>query len=171
MNRLPSTSCPSIMLLPRSCTCSGGSFGVPGICGIPGAEGADADGIGMTMASFFRWSSKIVFWLPGRVMMLVCGVSRRRLPLLDLHMRDADCVGAALPPAACVLVAHSEHEGGIGGTGETEGGCTVRKFTTAFPNQEAARSWGGLLSGDYPVLGGAGFAWRSASSPAINVLF
>jgi hypothetical protein len=56
-------------------------------------------------------------------------------PLLDLHMRDADCVGGALPPAACVLVAHSEHEGGIGGT---EGGCTVRKFTTAFPNYDAA---------------------------------
>jgi hypothetical protein len=57
-------------------------------------------------------------------------------PLLDLHMRDADCVGA-LPPAGCVLVAHSEHEGGIGGT---EGGCTVRKFTTAFSNYDAASS-------------------------------
>ena len=73
----------------------------------------------------------IVFWLPGRVMMLVFGVSRRIFPLLDLHMRDADWVGGALPPAACVLVAHSEHEGGIDGT---EGGCTERKFTTAFPN-------------------------------------
>jgi hypothetical protein len=59
-------------------------------------------------------------------------------PLLDLHMRDADCVGGALPPAACVLVAHSEHEGGIGGTGGTEGCCTVRKFITAFPNYDAA---------------------------------
>ena len=84
----------------------------------------------------------MVLWLPGRVMMLVCGVSRRRLPLLDRHMRDADCVGGALPPAACVLVAHSEHEGGIGGT---EGGCTVRKFTT-------------------------GFGWRSASSAALESL-
>ena len=61
VNRLPSTSCPSIMLLPRSCTCSGGSFGAPGICGIPGADGADVGGIGMTMASFFKWSSMIVF--------------------------------------------------------------------------------------------------------------
>ena len=81
----------------------------------------------------------IVFWLPGRVMMLVFGVSRRMFPLLDLHMRDADCVGGALPPAACVLVAHSEHEGGIGAT---EGGSTVRKFITTFSP----------LS-DYPVLG------------------
>ncbi|MFZ1159252.1 MAG: hypothetical protein WAO10_15825 [Candidatus Sulfotelmatobacter sp.] len=90
----------------------------------------------------------IVFWLPGRVMMLVCGVSRRMFPLLDLHMRDADWVGGALPPAACVLVAHSKHEGGIGGT---EGGCTVRKFTTA--------RW-------CLVLG-----WRGASSAAIKALF
>ena len=67
--------------------------------------------------------------------MLVCGVSSRMLPLLDLHTRDVDWVGGALPPAACVLVAHSEHEGGIGGT---EGGCTVRKFITAFPNYDAA---------------------------------
>jgi len=70
--------------------------------------------------------------------MLMFGVSRRRLPLLDLHMRDADGIGVALPPAACVLVAHSEHEGGIGGTGGTEGGCTVRKFITPFPNYDAA---------------------------------
>jgi hypothetical protein len=68
--------------------------------------------------------------------MLVFGVSSRMFPLLDLHMRDADCVGGALPPAACVLVAHSEHEGGIDGT---EGGCTERKFTTAFPNQATTR--------------------------------
>jgi len=67
--------------------------------------------------------------------MLVWGVSSRMLPLLDLHTRDADCVGGALPPAACVLVAHSEHEGGIGGTG---GGSTVRKFITAFSNYDAA---------------------------------
>jgi hypothetical protein len=105
----------------------------------------------------------IVFWLPGRVMMLMLGVSRRRLPLLDRHMRDADGIGGTLPPAGCVLVAHSEHEGGIGGTGGTEGGATVRKFITPFPNQEATRFWGFWV--------GAGFMCRSASSAATNMLF
>jgi len=78
-------------------------------------------------------------------------------------MRDADGIGCALPPAGCVVVAHSEHEGGIGGTCGTEGGATVRKFITPFPNQEATRVWVGL--------GGARFRWRSASSAATNVLF
>ena len=82
--------------------------------------------------------------------MLMFGVSRRRLPLLDRHMRDADGIGGALPPAGCVLVAHSEHEGGIGGTGGTggtDGGATVRKFITPFPNQEASRFGVALLGG------------------------
>ena len=92
--------------------------------------------------------------------MLMFGVSRRRLPLLDCHMRDADGIGGALPPAGCVLVAHSEHEGGIGGTGGTEGGATVRKFITLFQTQEATRFWVG-----------AGFRCRSASRAATNVLF
>jgi hypothetical protein len=47
-------------------------------------------------------------------MMLVWGVSMRRLPLLERHMRDADCVGGA-PPAGCVFVAQSEQDGGVGG--------------------------------------------------------
>lgn len=84
--------------------------------------------------------------------MLMFGVSRRRLPLLDRHMRDADGIGCALPPAGCVVVAHSEHEGGIGGTGGTEGGATVRKFITPFPNQEATRVWVVRVA---LVLGGA----------------
>jgi hypothetical protein len=100
------------------------------------------------------------------VMMLMFGVSRRRLPLLDRHMRDADGIGCALPPAGCVVVAHSEYEGGIGGTGGTEGGATVRKFITPFPNQEATR-----IGGIWVGLGGARFRWRSASSAATNVLF
>lgn len=47
-------------------------------------------------------------------MMLVCGVSIRMLPLLERHMRDAEGAGA-VPAAGCVLVTHSEHEGGVGG--------------------------------------------------------
>ncbi len=46
-------------------------------------------------------------------MMLALGVSMRILPVLDRHIRD-DCAGAPLP-GACDLVAHSEHEGGVGG--------------------------------------------------------
>jgi len=50
------------------------------------------------------------------------------LPLLERHMRDADCIGGA-PPGACVLVAQSEQDGGIGGT---EGSDTGRKFITVL---------------------------------------
>jgi hypothetical protein len=47
-------------------------------------------------------------------MTLVVGVSMRVLPSPERHMRDADWVG--VPPAAdCVLLAHSEHDGGVGG--------------------------------------------------------
>lgn len=55
-------------------------------------------------------------------MTLVWGVSIRILPLPDCHIRDADCVGG-VPPAACVLVVQSEHEGGVDGI---EGFSTVR---------------------------------------------
>ena len=56
----------------------------------------------------------MVCFAAGSEITLLCGVSIRVLPSLDRHMRDADCVGA--PPAAdCVLVAHSEHEGGTAG--------------------------------------------------------
>lgn len=64
----------------------------------------------------------------GSVMTLVWGVSRRMLPLLARNTRDADCVGGA-PPGGCVLVAQSEHEGGVGG-GEVD--FTVRNFITPF---------------------------------------
>jgi hypothetical protein len=55
VKRLPSTSCPSIRLFPRSCTCIGGACGgvPPGIAGLPGGAG-DAGGMGITMASFFK---------------------------------------------------------------------------------------------------------------------
>jgi hypothetical protein len=56
----------------------------------------------------------MVFWLAGRVMMLLQGVSMRVLPLLDRQMREADCVGAP-PPEASVCVAQSEHDGTTGG--------------------------------------------------------
>jgi hypothetical protein len=47
-------------------------------------------------------------------MTLVVAVSMRVLPSPERHMRDADWVGG--PPAAgCVLLLHSEHEGGAGG--------------------------------------------------------
>ena len=46
--------------------------------------------------------------------MLLWGVSMRVLPSPERHIREADWVGA--PPAAgCVLEAHSEHDGGVGG--------------------------------------------------------
>jgi len=53
---------------------------------------------------------------PGSEMMLVFGVSKRILPSLERHMRDADCDGAA-PPAGCVFVAQSEQNGGVGVVG------------------------------------------------------
>jgi hypothetical protein len=56
----------------------------------------------------------MVCWAEGMEMTLVWGVSMRRLPLLERHMRDADCVGGA-PPAGCVFVAQSEQDGGVGG--------------------------------------------------------
>jgi hypothetical protein len=66
----------------------------------------------------------------GSVMMLAFGVSIRIFPALDCHMRDGDCTGG-LPPAGCVLVAHSEHAGGVGGA---EARSTVPQFSTpAFP--------------------------------------
>jgi hypothetical protein len=44
-------------------------------------------------------------------MMLALGVSKRILPSLERHMRDADCAGG--PPAAgSVFVAQSEQNGG-----------------------------------------------------------
>lgn len=46
-------------------------------------------------------------------MTLEVGVSKRNLPSLDFHIRDADCDGGA-PPAGCVCVVQSEHEGGVG---------------------------------------------------------
>jgi len=58
----------------------------------------------------------------GSLMRLVLGVSIRILPPPDCHIRDADCVGG-VPPAACVLVVQSEHEGGVDGM---EGFSTVR---------------------------------------------
>src|ERR1700683_1278108 len=70
----------------------------------------------------------MVFWAAGLEMMLVAGVSRRMLPLLERHMRDADCVGG-VPPGACVLVAQSEQDGGVGGT---EGSDTGRKSITVL---------------------------------------
>jgi hypothetical protein len=47
-------------------------------------------------------------------MTLLKGVSMRVLPSLERHSRDADWVGGP-PPAGCVLLAHSEHDGGAGG--------------------------------------------------------
>ena len=68
----------------------------------------------MTVASFLMWSSKMAFCDAGSVITLDDGVSKRNLPSLDFHMRDADCEGWA-PPAGCVCVVQSEHEGGVGG--------------------------------------------------------
>jgi hypothetical protein len=60
-------------------------------------------------------------------MTLVVGVSMRVLPSPERHMRDADWVGG--PPAAdCVLLAHSEHDGGVGGGG----GICLGRPTTAI---------------------------------------
>src|SRR4051812_25261852 len=53
-------------------------------------------------------------------MTLLVGVSRRNLPSLDLHMREADCE-AAPPLAGCVLVAQSEQKGGGVGDWPTAG--------------------------------------------------
>ncbi|HWO35663.1 MAG TPA: hypothetical protein VNO32_43270 [Candidatus Acidoferrum sp.] len=54
----------------------------------------------------------------------------RILPLLDRHIRDDDWVGG-LPPGASDLVAHSEHEGGVGGVSIC---LTAPQFITpAFP--------------------------------------
>jgi hypothetical protein len=105
-----------MVLLPSSCTCKGGvDGGAPVGLGPPGGLGGAAEGgVGMTIASFFKWSSRMVFWVAGLEMTLAVGVSRRMLPLLERHMRDADWVGG-LPPGACVLVAQSEQDGGIGG--------------------------------------------------------
>ena len=91
--------------------------------------------------------------MAGLEMMLVVGVSRRELPLLERHMRDADCVGGA-PPGACVLVAQSEQDGGIGGT---EGSDTGRKFITVWFG-EALRACGNIAieacnSGVHPSVG------------------
>lgn len=62
-------------------------------------------------------------------MILVTGVSSRVLPSLERQMRDGDCVAGA-PPAACVLVVHSEHEGsvgvGVGGGWPTAGTSLAR---------------------------------------------
>jgi hypothetical protein len=47
-------------------------------------------------------------------MTLLKGVSMRVLPSLERHRREADWVGGP-PPEGCVLLAHSEHDGGAGG--------------------------------------------------------
>jgi hypothetical protein len=66
-------------------------------------------------------------FLGGRFeMMLVVGVSRRMLPLLERYMRDADCVGG-VPPGACVLVAQSEQDGGVGGTEGSDTGESLSR--------------------------------------------
>lgn len=57
VKRLPSTSCPSIIDLPRSCTCTFGGWtaaAAPG--GAPGGDGIAVPGgvIGITLASFLR---------------------------------------------------------------------------------------------------------------------
>jgi len=63
-------------------------------------------------------------------------------------MRDADCEGA--PPAAgCVLVAQSEHEGGVGG------GCgiwTTAGLSLARPEAAAECYWPRLGSGCWSDL-------------------
>ena len=54
--RLPSTSWPSIMLLPKSCTCIGGEAGAAalGIFALPDGAAPGGGGIGMIIASFFK---------------------------------------------------------------------------------------------------------------------
>ena len=57
VKRLPSTSCPSIVDLPRSCTCTfGGGTATAAPDGAPGGDGIANPGgvIGITLASFFR---------------------------------------------------------------------------------------------------------------------
>ena len=56
----------------------------------------------------------MAFCEAGSVMTLLEGVSKRNLPSLERHIREADCEGGP-PPAGCVLVAQSEQEGGVGG--------------------------------------------------------
>ncbi len=68
-------------------------------------------------------------------MMLVEGVSRRNLPSLDLHMREADWVGAP-PPLGCVLVAQSEQKGGAGGG---VGGCPTAPTSLARVRRDRRR--------------------------------
>ena len=101
VNRLPSTSWPSIIDLPRSSICIAGGFGIfaEGACGMA-ADGAPAGaaGMGKMLASFFKWSSRMVRCEPGSEMMLAFGVSKRILPSLERHMREADCDGGP-PPA------------------------------------------------------------------------
>ncbi len=86
--------------------------------GSPGAAlGADAatpgGGIGITLASFCVIEDDGL--LRGGI-----GDNAGRgdgnnacFPSLERHSRDADCVGCP-PPAGCVLLAHSEHDGGAG---------------------------------------------------------
>ncbi len=69
-------------------------------------------------------------------MMLALSVSMRILPVLDRHMREDDCAPALLPGASD-LVAHSEHEGGVGGWYI---GPTVPQYITP-----AARTMGGTM--------------------------
>lgn len=60
-------------------------------------------------------------------MMLVLGVSKRILPSLDRHMRDADWDGGP-PPAGWVFVAQSEQNGGVGVCGIwTTAGASVAR--------------------------------------------
>jgi len=85
----------------------------------------------------------MVRWPAGSLITLVWGVSIRILPLPDRHIRDADCVGG-VPPAACVLVVQSEHEGGVDGI---EAFSTVRQFiTTPFQTMRRLCSKGRGLS-------------------------
>ncbi|HVR22593.1 MAG TPA: hypothetical protein VMU26_04675 [Candidatus Polarisedimenticolia bacterium] len=68
----------------------------------------------------------------------------RILPLLDRHIREDDWVGG-LPPGASDLVAHSEHEGGIGG-------LSIR--LTAPQSIISSRSHERLTAGGHDFLGG-----------------
>lgn len=73
------------------------------------------------LASFLTWSSRIVCCAIGSEMTLLVSVSMRVFPSPERHMRDAVWVGFA-PEADCVLLAHSEHEGGAGGGSGIFGG-------------------------------------------------
>lgn len=68
----------------------------------------------------------------GSEMTLVVGVSMRVLPSPERHIREADWVGAA-PEAGCVLVAHSEHDGGVAGGGGIFGGWPTAALSLARP--------------------------------------